>query len=74
MPKFTTGDIVGCGINFLKREIFITLNGATPIVAFKDIEIKEYYATIGLHSLNESVTFNFSGTTVPFKFDIKSYE
>ena len=27
MPKFTTGNIVGCGINYFKREIFFTYNG-----------------------------------------------
>ena len=25
--KFKTGDIIGCGINFFKREIFFTHNG-----------------------------------------------
>ena len=27
MPKIKNGDIVGCGINFFKREIFFTHNG-----------------------------------------------
>lgn len=36
--------------------------------AFKDVELKEFHATIGLHSLNESVTFNFGNK--PFKFDL----
>lgn len=27
MPKFASGSIVGCGINYLKREIFFTFNG-----------------------------------------------
>jgi len=33
------------------------------------VELKEYYATIGLHSLNECITFNFGNK--PFKFDIE---
>ncbi len=37
--------------------------------AFQDIELKEHYATVGLHSMNESVTFNFGNT--PFKFDLE---
>jgi Ran-binding protein 9/10 len=26
-PKYSTGDIVGCGINFITKEIFFTKNG-----------------------------------------------
>ena len=37
--------------------------------AFKDVEVKEFYATIGLHSLNECVTLNFGSK--PFKFDLE---
>jgi len=33
------------------------------------VELKEFHATIGLHSLNESVTFNFGNK--PFKFDLE---
>lgn len=69
MPKFTTGNIVGCGINYFKREIFFTYNGEYTGPAFKDVELKEYYATIGLHSLNECITFNFGNK--PFKFDLE---
>jgi len=69
MPKFTSGNIVGCGINYFKREIFFTYNGEYTGPAFKDVELKEFHATIGLHSLNESVTFNFGNK--PFKFDLE---
>jgi hypothetical protein len=31
--------------------------------------LTEFYATIGLHSLNESITFNFGAK--PFRFDIE---
>lgn len=27
MPPFKANDIIGCGINYLKREIFFTYNG-----------------------------------------------
>lgn len=27
MPKLETGDIIGCGINIIKRELFFTING-----------------------------------------------
>ncbi len=87
MQKFHTDDIIGCGLNFFKREIFFTYNGnyygkifkykkkwikfneniSGP--AFKEVEIKEFYATIGLHSPSEGVSFNFGSK--PFKFDLK---
>jgi len=51
-----------------KGKIFFTFNGKSYGPAFKDVELKEYYATIGLHSLNECVTFNFGAK--PFKFDL----
>lgn len=35
MEKFGTGDIIGCGINFFKREIFFTNNGKYDGPAFK---------------------------------------
>lgn len=25
--KYTTGDTIGCGVNFLNREVFFTFNG-----------------------------------------------
>ena len=28
-PKFTANDIIGCGINFVKKEFFYTKNGET---------------------------------------------
>lgn len=28
-PKFTTGDIIGCGINFTTRSAFFTKNGVS---------------------------------------------
>lgn len=27
MPKFAVGSIIGCGINYFRREIFFTFNG-----------------------------------------------
>lgn len=71
MHKYSSQDTVGCGINFFKREIFFTYNGQYFGPAFKDIDIKEYYATIGLHSLHQSVKFNFGQE--PFKFNLKEH-
>ena len=27
MPKYKKNDVIGCGINFFKKEIFFTYNG-----------------------------------------------
>ena len=27
MEKFNNGDVIGCGINFIKKELFFTHNG-----------------------------------------------
>jgi len=47
-----SGDTVGCGINFAKREIFFTHNGKYTETAFKDVRPMEYYATISMHSVD----------------------
>mmetsp|Transcript_29712 Transcript_29712/g.27185 ORF Transcript_29712/g.27185 Transcript_29712/m.27185 type:complete len:86 (+) Transcript_29712:367-624(+) len=70
MPKFTTGSVIGCGLNYFKREVFFTFNGQYYGPAFKDVELREYHAALSLHSLNEHVTFNFGSK--PFTFDIDS--
>jgi hypothetical protein len=33
-PTFTTGDIIGCGLNFITRELFFTKNGKQLGLAF----------------------------------------
>jgi hypothetical protein len=59
LDKYSTNDVVGCGINFFKREIFFTKNGiyhGTHLYlykkgsAFVQVEIKEFFPTLGLGS------------------------
>jgi len=69
-PRFGVGDVVGCGVNFLKKEIFFTLNGVNLGQAFSGVATYDrLYPTIGLDS-NVSVQFNFGDE--PFKFDLDS--
>eukprot|EP00941_MAST-03F_sp_MAST-3F-sp1_P002539 g2539.t1 len=70
-PSYTTGDIVGCGINFCKQTIFFTKNGNHLGTAFSNIPgILTLYPTVGLHSPNERICFNFGEK--PFRYDIEN--
>ncbi|CAF0743277.1 unnamed protein product [Didymodactylos carnosus] len=69
-PTFTTGDFVGCCVNFLDNTCFYTRNGYNLGTSFKDIPT-EIYPTVGLQTPNEAVEANFG--LMPFKFDIEKY-
>ncbi|GAB2271919.1 hypothetical protein Dimus_006747 [Dionaea muscipula] len=70
-PTFTTGDTVGCGINYTSPEIFFTKNGVIIGAVCKDVK-GPLFPTVSVHSPNEEVTVNFGKD--PFVFDIKAYE
>ncbi|KAI6182458.1 hypothetical protein M3Y97_00382200 [Aphelenchoides bicaudatus] len=70
-PKFTTGDIVGCGINFVSRTIFFTKNGVNIGNAVSGISIeKPLYATIGMQAKDQIVDTNFGQSK--FHYDIEA--
>ncbi|WWC67171.1 uncharacterized protein I206_101078 [Kwoniella pini CBS 10737] len=66
---WTTGDIVGCGIDFTTGQAFFTKNGKMMGHRFSNLS-KGLNPAIGLRSVGESLSVNFDG---PFKFDIASY-
>ncbi|KAI9362698.1 hypothetical protein BD770DRAFT_359510 [Pilaira anomala] len=71
-PRFTTGDTIGCGVNFSDRSAFYTKNGWHLGTAFKDLIFKKpIYPAIGLRTQREKVTTNFGNE--PFVFDIEKY-
>ncbi|PAA57994.1 hypothetical protein BOX15_Mlig018214g3 [Macrostomum lignano] len=72
-PKFGTGDIVGCGINFAERCIFFTLNGLfLGSGPFTDIAPSaNFYPVVGLQSQGETVEANFGSEK--FAFDFPAY-
>ncbi|XP_063594978.1 ran-binding protein 9-like [Penaeus indicus] len=66
-PTFTTGDVIGCGINLIDNVCFYTKNGHYLGVAFTDLP-PHLYPTVGLQTPGEVVDANFG--QAPFVFDI----
>lgn len=68
-PKFTTNDIIGCGVNFSKGCAFFTKNGVDLGTAFHDLPNVKLYPSVGMKKQpNVHVTVNFG--QLPFMFDI----
>ncbi|XP_060651484.1 ran-binding proteins 9/10 homolog [Drosophila nasuta] len=65
-PTFTTGDVIGCCVNFVTNTCFYTKNGVDLGIAFTDLPTK-LYPTVGLQTPGEEVDANFGQE--PFKFD-----
>jgi hypothetical protein len=79
-PLFTTGDVIGCGINFSQNIGFYTKNGVFLGIAFNNLKAgSAFYPAVGLLSTSfvltiapgEIVEANFGAT--PFMFDIDQY-
>lgn len=67
-PTFTTGDIIGCGVNLIDNSCFYTKNGYHLGIAFTDLP-PNLYPTVGLQTPGEIVDANFGQE--PFMFDIR---
>lgn len=78
-PQFTTGDTVGCCVDFMEGSCFFTKNGAKLKTAFRNVGQKKgggeglepMYPCVGLQSVGEEVVANFGQQ--PFVFDLDSY-
>ncbi|KAF6210378.1 hypothetical protein GE061_013482 [Apolygus lucorum] len=69
-PSFTTGDVIGVGLNFTDNSCFFTKNGHHLGVAFSDLPRGwELYPTVGLQSVGGMIDANFGQH--PFMFDVE---
>ncbi|PKC72276.1 SPRY-domain-containing protein [Rhizophagus irregularis] len=69
-PTFTTGDTIGCCLNFRNGTAFYTKNGKHLGIAFRDLK-GDLYPSIGLRTQGESVEVNFGNRN--FKYAIEHY-
>ncbi|KAI9288999.1 hypothetical protein BC943DRAFT_300991 [Umbelopsis sp. AD052] len=71
-PTFSTGDVVGCGINFGSKNAFFTKNGVYLGTAFSNVDpTVPLYPCVGLRTPGEHIRANFG--VKPFQFDIAQY-
>lgn len=72
-PSFSTGDVIGCGINNVTRSLFFTKNGYVIDSAFslENVSIP-LFPTVGLASSGERVFVNFGQLPFLWNFDIEN--
>jgi nitrate reductase NapE component len=66
-PKFRKSDIVGCGYDVGKKEIFFTHNGRFIATAFDEVKMASYHAVVSLDMVGQAVSFNFGATPFEYK-------
>lgn len=71
-PSYGTGDVVGCGIDFVRRSFFFTKNGLFigDVTNLKDKFHLPLFPCVGCRTHGEVVVVNFNG---PFVFDIEGW-
>ncbi|KAK3822831.1 MAG: concanavalin A-like lectin/glucanase domain-containing protein [Benniella sp.] len=70
-PVFTTGDTIGCGVNFRDMSLFYTKNGVYLGIAFRDLK-GLLFPTVGMRTAGEIIEANFGQRG--FVFNIDDYQ
>eukprot|EP00698_Gefionella_okellyi_P020905 TRINITY_DN6657_c0_g1_i1.p1 TRINITY_DN6657_c0_g1~~TRINITY_DN6657_c0_g1_i1.p1 ORF type:complete len:398 (-),score=96.07 TRINITY_DN6657_c0_g1_i1:1260-2453(-) len=67
---FNTGDVIGCGLLYSSKELFVTRNGALLGVVATAVT-GAHWPTVGIASMSESVHVNFG--VEPFVFNVWAF-
>lgn len=67
--RWKEGDVIGCGIDHVRKEVFYTLNGQWLGVSHRGIaNSTAWYAAVSLQSPGEHITANFGAEPFAFNF------
>ena len=76
-PKYGPGDTVGCGIDYISKGIFYTLNGAFLGYAWEDLSddllLEDLYPVVGIDT-NSPIHLNFGSVdSGAFQFNLSNF-
>ena len=74
LQKFQQGDVIGCGVNNVKKEIFFTRNGLYVDVAFRGVDTSGLVPAVALGSPGETVVVNLGASPFLWNMDLTSME